>query len=214
MNRRSFLKIAGLTATSALMSPTATLAATTGWVDNWWKEEDEADGQQLPDMVKPAGAERLGQYCQGTLRLRSSIHGEAYEFRFRDTAGNYDQQVLASLHWFLRCRDGSWQHMDVRAIESLNYLSALLGVPEIQINSAYRSPSYNAKLSRGNENVARNSLHMYGRALDINIPGIPIREICSYALYARDTIGYGGIGYYPKANFVHMDSGPVKNWVK
>lgn len=178
----------------------------------WWGKKSE--GEPLPEGTKPGVKEPAPLFCNGRLRLKSGIHGAAYEFQYRDTAGNYDPKTLAALNWFLRCRDGNWQYMDIRALESLNYLSALLGVPEILVNSGYRSPQYNKSLAIKSENVARNSLHQYGRALDFCIPAIPIKEVCSYALYARNAIGYGGIGYYPKAGFVHMDSGATMQWAK
>lgn len=161
-----------------------------------------------------AAISSTGRYCDGRLRLRSAIHGEAYEFRFRDTYGNYDRRILAELNWFLRCRDGSWNPMDLRTIETLNYFSALTEIPIITINSGYRSPSYNAKLAKYTEGVAKNSLHQYGRALDFSVKGMTIREVCSYLLTARNAMGKGGVGYYPFSNFVHLDSGPTREWVR
>jgi len=214
MRRRDFLRMSIGVLGTALLYPVANAGAATEWVDNWWGSET-AEGSALPDVASPGHLTiSPGKFCEGRLRLKSPIHGEAYEFKFRDTAGNYDPKVLAALNWFLRCRDGSWQYMDIRTIESLNYVSALLGVPEITINSGYRSPTYNKQLAKKNENVARNSLHQYGQAIDYGIPGIPIREVCSYTLYARDMMGYGGVGYYPRANFVHLDSGSIKEWVR
>lgn len=213
IDRREFLHITGV-AMAALVLPSKVFAATDGWIDRWW-EEDGKDGAPLPGIRTPANPKReTGKYCEGRLRLKSLIHGDAYEFRFRDGDGNYDTQVLASLSWFLRCKDGTWCQMDIRTVETLNYLSALLDVPEIHITSGYRSPDYNQMLARHNENVARSSLHQFGRALDFTIPGVNIRDVCSYALYARNMLGYGGIGYYPKSSFVHLDSGPVREWAK
>lgn len=222
MDRRQFLRItASAMLSTALFGSSSVFGSqdASRWVDAWWEEGRRSDSgsdvdEGMPEGLKPSGAGAIGPYCEGRLRLKSSIHGESYEFNFRKTSGEYDGQVLANLNWFLRCRDGSWQHMDINAIETLNYLSKLLGDPLIQINSGYRSPDYNAKLSRKNENVARNSLHMYGQAIDFSIPGIPIREVCSYALYARNIMGYGGVGYYPSAGFVHLDSGRTKEWVR
>lgn len=96
----------------------------------------------------------------------------------------------------------------------LNYVSKLLGDPVILIHSGYRSPAYNQKLSIRNENVARNSLHQYGQAIDFSVPGMPIKKVCSYTLYARNVMGYGGVGYYPNTGFVHLDSGNTREWVK
>lgn len=208
ISRRGFLQHLSKTVLTAAVYPGSFL------VEPQWTD----DGSPLPELAMPNHSSKpdlkTGDLCDGRLILKSSIHGEAYDFRFRDTKGNYDNNILTSLDWFFRCRDGTWLTMDVRTVELLNYLSKLLGDPLIQINSGYRSPSYNSSLRLGNENVARNSLHQYGRAVDISIPGMSIREVCSYALYARNVLGYGGIGYYPRSGFVHIDNGPVREWVR
>ena len=213
MLRRDFLRIVGAAATGALVAP-ATVLGSTDWVDRWWMDEDRG-AEDPPGAVKPEGPQvQAGKFCDGRFCLKSAIHGEASEFHFRDTAGNYNHEVLQRLNWFLRCRDGSWQYMDIRMLETLNYLSALMDVPQIQVNSGYRSPAYNARLAITNENVARNSLHQFGQAIDFSILGVSVKNLCSYALYARNTVGYGGVGYYPRAGFVHLDSGRTKQWVR
>lgn len=180
----------------------------TGWGN------DPAEGAPLPEVVNTPLAP-AGKYCKGILNLSSGLRPkEEYSFSFRDEHGNYDQTALSQLNWFLRCADGSWQYMDLAAIESLNYMSKTMGDPLIVIHSAYRSPPYNARLGKNNENVARNSLHMYGRALDFSVKGVDIKTVCSHALLARNTIGFGGVGYYPRSGFVHLDSGPARQWVR
>lgn len=219
MSRRAFLGAMSGFALTAILRP-SDLLAETRWVDSWGhKDEGEAPP---PEMAKPTwgskiipptvGAPVAGPYCEGRLRLKSAIHGEERDFRFRDGRGNYDAKEVAALNWFMRCRDNTWQYMDYKIIESINYLSKLLGDPLIQLNSGYRSPQYNAKLARKQEGVARNSLHQYGQAIDISIPGVSVRDVCSYALYARNTMGYGGVGYYPRSGFIHLDSGAAKEW--
>ncbi len=173
------------------------------------------DVRNEPEMVVEAaniGSRPL--YCDGIMYLKSPRRAEAYMFRFRDSTGQYDEALMSSLHWFLRCADGTWQHMDVKVIEFLNYVSKLLGDPLIEILSAYRSPAYNAKLALVNENVAKNSLHMYGKAIDFRVAGVRTRDLCAYALAARNTLGYGGVGCYQTGGFVHIDSGPFKHWKK
>lgn len=210
IDRRSFLKGFAWTLAAAMVPLPAAAKVFEGWGN------DPPEGEVLPETPVVRSEDNLpGPYCKGELRLVSGLRtGEEYLFRYRDERGNYDQDILNRLNWFLRCADGSWQYMDVVAIESLNYMSKLLGDPLIRVHSAYRSPSYNAKLAVNNENVARNSLHMYGKALDFSIKGVDTRTTCSYALLARNTIGSGGVGFYPRAGFVHLDSGPTRQWVK
>jgi uncharacterized protein YcbK (DUF882 family) len=78
----------------------------------------------------------------------------------------------------------------------------------ISIISGYRSPRTNAALRKITTGVARKSLHMQGRAIDIRIPGYRTSAIRRLAIQLKS----GGVGYYPKSDFVHLDTGPVKAW--
>ncbi|KAB0668693.1 DUF882 domain-containing protein [Oryzomonas sagensis] len=154
-------------------------------------------------------------FNEGKIILYNTHFKERYLFKFRNGYGEYDPKILGSLNYFMRCNyDNKYTDMDIATIEMINYVAQLLGVKEIYINSAYRTPEYNAILARKSENVARNSFHMQGKAVDYSIPGVPISKVCQYAQLARNYFGYGGVGYYPRQNFVHNDSGPLRNWAK
>ncbi|HYN61457.1 MAG TPA: DUF882 domain-containing protein, partial [Rubrivivax sp.] len=56
--------------------------------------------------------------------------------------------------------------------------------------------------------VARNSLHMEGRAIDVRLPGVPLAELRD----AAQALRVGGVGYYPDSQFVHIDTGRVRSW--
>ena len=74
--------------------------------------------------------------------------------------------------------------------------------------SGYRSPRTNALLRNRSRGVAGGSLHMQGKAIDIRVPGCPtakLRKVCM-------GLQFGGVGYYPKSNFVHVDTGRVRFW--
>jgi len=77
-----------------------------------------------------------------------------------------------------------------------------------EVLSGYRCPKTNARLRRGGEGVAKNSLHMTGQAVDLRLPGYNTRRIREIAV----SLKAGGVGYYPKSDFVHMDSGDVRSW--
>lgn len=77
-----------------------------------------------------------------------------------------------------------------------------------EVLSAYRSAETNALLSRSNRAVAKHSLHIEAKAIDIMVPGIRARDV---ARVARDMQG-GGVGYYPRRSFVHVDIGDVRTW--
>ena len=78
----------------------------------------------------------------------------------------------------------------------------------ISIISGYRSPKTNAALRRVSSGVARKSLHMDGRAIDLRIPGFSTSHLRRLAV----GLAAGGVGYYPNSNFVHLDTGPFKVW--
>ena len=74
--------------------------------------------------------------------------------------------------------------------------------------SGYRSPSTNNKLRKNSKGVAKKSLHMQGRAIDIRLPGSELKTLQHAAL----SLQAGGVGYYPKSNFIHLDTGRVRFW--
>ncbi len=77
-----------------------------------------------------------------------------------------------------------------------------------EILSGYRCPKTNASLRSHSEGVAKNSLHMTGQAIDLRLPGFSTKQIQKLAISLRA----GGVGYYPKSDFVHMDTGDVRTW--
>lgn len=76
----------------------------------------------------------------------------------------------------------------------------------IYINSGYRTLNTNGGL----EGAAKNSMHLYGKALDFRIPGLSPIQIAQIAAKFKA----GGIGIYPTSNFIHLDTGGVRVWVK
>jgi len=78
----------------------------------------------------------------------------------------------------------------------------------IEVVCGYRSPQTNTMLRRRSRAVAKNSLHMHGKAIDISFAG---RELANVRRIA-ETMGAGGVGYYPGSGFIHIDSGPVRHW--
>lgn len=77
-----------------------------------------------------------------------------------------------------------------------------------QVISGYRSPASNAKLRKNSNGVAKRSLHMQGRAIDIRLPGTELKHLRQAALELKA----GGVGYYPKSNFIHVDTGRPRFW--
>jgi uncharacterized protein YcbK (DUF882 family) len=119
--------------------------------------------------------------------------------------------ALGSLDHFLRDHyNGEVGRMDPQLYELLQRVRRELGSSgRFEVISGYRSPATNEHLrtTRGG-GVARRSLHMDGRAIDVRLPGVPLSDLRDAALALK----VGGVGYYPGDNFVHVDTGPVRRW--
>ena len=76
----------------------------------------------------------------------------------------------------------------------------------VRIHSGYRTKITNDSLRVRNPDVAFNSYHTRGKAIDFSIDGLPTQELFKIA---RKNIA-GGVGLYE--NFIHIDSGPQRTW--
>ncbi len=110
---------------------------------------------------------------------------------------------------FVDYRQREITRVDVKLINLLYDLKLSLGTDSpFNIVSGYRTPKTNNMLRRTHRGVAKNSLHTKGKAVDIYIPNVSLRKV-------RDTaigLAQGGVGYYPRSNFVHVDVGPIRTW--
>ena len=79
---------------------------------------------------------------------------------------------------------------------------------EFQVISGYRSPETNAKLSATRQGIAKHSLHMEARAMDVRLPGIATARLRDAAI----AMARGGVGYYRELDFIHVDTGRVRRW--
>jgi uncharacterized protein YcbK (DUF882 family) len=147
---------------------------------------------------------------EGRLTFVNVWTEERLEVTFRNEAGAYDFEALDDVNQIFRCHyTGEVAAIDVRVLEHINLVQKTLGGDrEIHIVSGFRSPEYNAMLVRSGRRAAKNSLHMQGQAVDLQIPGIHHKVVRQAAL----ELGYGGVGYYPRSKFVHLDSGPFRTW--
>lgn len=123
----------------------------------------------------------------------------------------YVPEALSNLNHFLRDHySGMVGQMDPGLYDMMHAIRASLRArAPYQIISGYRSPATNERLrtTRGG-GVARRSLHMEGKAVDLRIPGVPLKELRDAALELK----MGGVGYYPGSDFVHVDTGRVRSW--
>jgi len=110
---------------------------------------------------------------------------------------------------FLRCRFSDQERpMDPRLAGLIMAVIEKFGRPEVWVVSGYRSPRFNTMLRKKLGEVARNSLHTRGEALDVILPGAELGEVAAFLRRLKK----GGVGYYPGSEFVHMDVGPVRFW--
>jgi uncharacterized protein YcbK (DUF882 family) len=123
----------------------------------------------------------------------------------------YQRDALQKLNSFLRdFRTGDVAVIDPKLFDLLYDIDRRLGYPggSFEIVSAYRSPRTNAMLRKASRRVARNSLHMSGKAIDIRSSGTSTRRVRDSAISLRR----GGVGFYPRSDFVHVDTGSVRRW--
>jgi len=150
------------------------------------------------------------KYPSSTLSLYNVHTDEKLTTTYRTAEGNYDPEALKSINWILRCHyNNEVADMDIRVLEFLNMVDNRLGGDnEIHIISGYRSPEYNQLLRRESPGVAKSSLHIEGKAIDISIPSVKLSKVRQTALALRQ----GGVGYYPETGFIHIDSGKLRRW--
>lgn len=164
----------------------------------------------LRDQAAHAGeALQPGLHAPRTLSMVSTHTGESLQVRYFED-GRYIPEALTRLNRVLRDhRTGDVAPIDPRLFDQLHALASCAGcAPHYEIISGYRSPATNEKLRQGSSGVATRSLHMDGRAIDVRLKGLPTARVRDMALALRS----GGVGYYKKSDFVHLDTGRVRTW--
>jgi uncharacterized protein YcbK (DUF882 family) len=156
----------------------------------------------LAKAAQPAPAER-------TLSLYNTHTGESLRSVFW-AEGQFIPDALKDINKLLRDhRNDKIAEMDPKLIVLLNDVSDKFGDNQVlHIISGYRSPESNAKLAAASNGVARHSMHMEGKAIDIRLPGQNLAQLHKAAMSMKA----GGVGYYPDSQFVHMDTGRVRYW--
>jgi uncharacterized protein YcbK (DUF882 family) len=141
------------------------------------------------------------------LRLANAHTGETFEGTYRNDKGPIDR-VIDELCVFLRDHhSGEKTQIDVGVIDFLADVLEAVGETRATILSAYRTAETNALLARTTFGVAEHSQHIVGRALDLHL-----ESKLSEAMTAARAMQRGGVGWYPHSGFIHIDTGPVRNW--
>ncbi len=148
------------------------------------------------------------------LAFRNVHNGERFDARFFG-AGGYDADGLAELNHALRdWRTGEVVEMDRALFDLLAGVRDRLGVAArrpFDLISGYRSPRTNGRLRQAggaHSGVASQSQHLLGKATDIAMPGVALDRLRSAAMVAQR----GGVGFYPRDGFVHVDTARVRYW--
>lgn len=164
-----------------------------------------APSLSLPALAKtaqPASGERV-------LRLYNTHTGEKLKSTFW-AEGEFIPDAMKDINKVLRDhRNNKVAQMDPELLLLLTQLNDKLdNNRELHIISGYRSPESNAKLHAASGGVARRSLHMDAKAIDIRLPGKDLKMLHKAAMSLKG----GGVGYYASSQFVHMDTGRVRYW--
>lgn len=141
--------------------------------------------------------------------FRHSHTGESFSGVYR-VGDKYLPEAFERINYVLRdFRTKEVFPMDPHAIDVLSILQRKTNTKQpYEVLSGYRSPKTNAMLGRKTNGVASNSYHMYGQAMDIRAPGYSTKRLRNLARSLKS----GGVGYYPRSNFVHIDTGKVRTW--
>jgi len=143
------------------------------------------------------------------LSFRHLHTGETLEVEyFLD--GRYRPDALAEVDRLLRdYRTGDVYPIDPGLLDILARVRTTMDSDGVfEVISGFRSAATNEMLRRKSSGVARRSLHVEGRAIDVRLSDVDTADLRRAAL----GIAAGGVGYYPASNFVHLDTGRVRSW--
>jgi uncharacterized protein YcbK (DUF882 family) len=147
--------------------------------------------------------------AERALELYNTHTSETVSVVFQRGTGLVASAVASLRHLLRDHRSGESHDIDVALYEQLHALARAAGrEPRFEIISGYRSPASNAKMAAAGNGVARKSLHMSGRAIDVRLKNYSCAELRDLALAAQR----GGVGYYRRSDFVHLDTGRFRTW--
>jgi uncharacterized protein YcbK (DUF882 family) len=168
-----------------------------------------ASALSVPGFARAAVASASALPNERVLRLYNTHTGESLRSVFW-AEGQFVPDALSDINKLLRDhRNNSIAAMDPNLLLLLNQVSARLGAEKtLHVISGYRSPESNQKLAEQSNGVAKHSMHLEGKAIDIRMPGENLANLHKTAL----SLKAGGVGYYPDSQFVHMDTGRLRSW--
>jgi uncharacterized protein YcbK (DUF882 family) len=163
----------------------------------------------LPVVCAARSWNTSGADTHRQLGLANLHTGEELTVSFHDANGMAPGEAAALRHLLRDYRVNEEHEMDFGLFVQLTDLAREAGVPAVyEVISGYRSPGTNATLRANGHHVAEHSQHMLGRAMDVRLRDCSLSRLHDLALAAQR----GGVGYYPRSNFVHIDTGRVRSW--
>lgn len=152
-------------------------------------------------------AEMIGP--QRWIELFNTHTGETVSVAYHD-GRRLVASAVAQLERVLRDHRANEEHpIDSGLYDQLSAVALQAGRDaRFEVISGYRSPHSNARLAAAGSGVAKRSLHMQGRAIDVRLKGASCTSVRDIAL----AMARGGVGFYRKSNFVHLDTGRVRSW--
>ncbi|MCE7885904.1 MAG: DUF882 domain-containing protein [Alphaproteobacteria bacterium PRO2] len=161
-------------------------------------------------LISAKSAYAAGQ-SQWRVAFKHAHTGESYSGVYR-VGDKYLPDAFKRMNYVLRdFRTHEVFPMDPHVLDLVSIIQNKMGTGKpIEVLSGYRSPKTNAMLRHGSDRtgVAKNSLHMYGQAIDIRADNYSSKRIRAIACGLKA----GGVGYYPRSDFVHVDTGQVRTW--
>lgn len=163
----------------------------------------------LAMIAAPAWAQGLDVWGPRRAVLDNLHTGETFDEVYYAN-GSYLPDALAEATRVMRdWRTGDEHYIDPTLFDALHAIGDKLETRRpFQVISGYRSPRTNAMLHERSPGVATNSQHVLGKAIDVRLEGVDLSNLRAAAL----AVGAGGVGYYPLSNFVHVDTGRVRQW--
>ena len=144
------------------------------------------------------------------LKLISGNTKEEVSFQFRKNHHLRSQEISKLNHFLKDWRTNEIKEFDAIVLNDfLNICSLCSGKSnalKVSVHSGFRSKETNEFLRRNSHKVARNSMHILGKAIDFSVPGMSAQQLTK--IVKANT--KGGVGSYP--TFVHLDSGPQRSW--
>ncbi len=141
------------------------------------------------------------------LRLKNVHTGETFDGPYRDDTGPIPDAVTDLAHFLRDFHVNKVGPLDVGTLDFLADVMDAVGESSAAVLSAYRTPETNARLRATMFGVAEKSQHLYGRAIDVTFD----RKLVDAETIAR-RMARGGVGWYPRSHFVHLDTGPTRSW--